>query len=496
MRPLRALPLTNLARAIPWRGFRLLRGCLPLVLVVMEFCWIYPWVLLLTGLFYGRAATPLLPAWLTLGLLLLGHQSQHMSRTTASLTRGRVAVVGSGLLIGLLAVKHTYYAGWALWQLGWLWELARAAHDALPAVAPPVIGALTAAVLWWRGVILGEREVTHAESEQAFHRGTGWSVAFVLLMAIYGDSPAFALTGPAVSYLLGFLALGLIGLAVARLVGIWEESHADDDQALAMNRHWLVLLVMLVGAMVLLAGALASVVNVDIWSHLGTVLEPLLPVVDAIFFVIFAIAGVFARAILYVLTHIRPIQGQVRPPGAGPFEDFLRRLQNLAVPEPVTSSARWGMVLAVVAILSLLIALAVVRARRSSRRPGDDERESVWSTRAALGDLAAALRSLWPSRRRLADQDDDSGVAAVRRLYRELLRLAAAGGFPRDSAQTPYEYLPQLGLWVPERNAECGIITEAYVRVRYTPHNPTPEEVTAVEAAVDGIRRQVSLQQS
>ncbi len=497
MNRLGVLRRTELRRLAPWRGFRLLRACLPLAAIVMEFCWAYPWVLLLTGVFYGRAPTPLLPAGSALALLLLGHLSVEVAaRIPQPLRRGRAGVVAVGLVAGALAVKHTYYPEFAVWQLGWVWALAQAAHDALPTVAPPVMGALTATALWWRGVVLGQREFTHAEIEFAFRRGVGWSVAFVLLFALYGESIGFSLTGPAISYLLGFLSLGLIVLAVARLVGIWEESHADEEQALAINRHWLLLLVILVGTMLLVGTLLSSLVSVDVWAHVYALLRPLAPVVEVLFLIIFAVAAVIARAILYVLERVRMVRPPMRPPVApDPFGDFLRRLQQIDLPAQVTTTARWGMVIAVVVILSLLVALAVIRARQRARRVDEDEHESVWSMRVALGSLGAAWRSLWKRHALRSGEQEAAGVSAIRELYRQLLRLGAEVGLPRFRYQTPYEYLPRLRARVPERDGELGTMTEAYVRVRYTPHLPDREEIAEVRAAFETIQRDLEASQ-
>ncbi len=481
----------ELSRRVPWRGFRLLRAVLPLAAIVMEFCWAYPWVLLLTGIFYGRAPTPLLPAWSALALLLLGHLTvQVAARTSQPLQRGRVGVIAVGLVAGLLTVKHAYYPGFAYWQVGWVGALLQAAHDALPVVAPPVLGALTATALWWRGVVLGEREFTHAEVDQAFRRGVAWSVAFVLLLALYGDSIVFSLTDPAVSYLLGFLSLGLMILAVARLVGIWEESQGDEEQALAMNRHWLLLLVILVGTMLLVATLLSSVVSVDLWSHLYALLRPLAPVVEFVFLIVFALAAIIARAILLVLSRFRALRPPMGPPVAtDPFGDFLRRLQQMELPAPITSGARWGMVIVVLTILTLLIALAVVRARRRARRLDGDERESVWSARAVLGDLGSAWRALWKRGSLQIREGENAGVGAIRELYRQLLRLGAELGLPRFRYQTPHEYLLRLRTRTPERGDELVTVTEAYVRVRYTPHTPDHEEIAEVRAALERIQR-------
>src|SRR5712692_1174411 len=49
----------------------LLRQLLPLTIVAIEFSWAYPWVLLLSGSFYGASAAPLLPPGSALVLLTL-----------------------------------------------------------------------------------------------------------------------------------------------------------------------------------------------------------------------------------------------------------------------------------------------------------------------------------------------------------------------------------------------------------------------------------------
>ncbi len=478
---------------MPLRGFRLLRACLPLAAVAMEFCWVYPWILLLTGLFYGRTPTPLLPAWAALGLLLGGHVAVRVATSsTQPLPWTRGGVVGAGVLAGLIAVKSTYYPGYAVWDLQWAWVLLRAAHDAFPVIVPSVIGALTATALWWRGVVLGEREFTHIELERAFRRGVAWSVAFVLLFALYSDSVGFSLTGPAATYLLGFLSLSLVALAVGRLVGIWEESQADEEQALAMNRHWLLLLVILVGLMFLAATLLSGLISVDFWSPLLALLRPLAPVVEFVFLIVFAVAAVIARAILFVLSQFRPIRPTVpRPPTeTDPLAALLRRIQELELPARLVSGARWGMVIAVVTLFIVLVAISVVRARRRKRRGDEDERESVWSTQALLVDLGAAWRALWGRPRSTGAPPEEEGSRAIRALYRELLRFGAHLGAPRLSHQTPHEYLPRIRDRVPERAPELETMTDAYVRVRYTPHSPTPEEIAEVRGALERIRTQ------
>src|SRR5207253_413359 len=222
-----------------------------------------------------------------------------MVRTVAArpwwLRNARALVAAAGVLSGMTAVRFAYYPGRGPLDVRWIGMLLMAAHDALPAITPQVLAALLATVLWWRGVVLGERESGYFEVERAFRRGIGWSVVFVILLALYGDSRGFAPAASAPAYLLAFFSLSLTTLAVTRLLMLWEETHADPAQALAANRHWLLLLLGVVGVIFLSAAGLATAVHVEVWSVLVRLLRPLAPVAEALFYVLCAPAGAEER---------------------------------------------------------------------------------------------------------------------------------------------------------------------------------------------------------
>ena len=476
----------------PPRGFGLLRAALPAGLVAIEFCWLYPWMLLLTGAFYGPNALPLLPPGPAFSLLLLGFLTVRAALARPwSLTAARTGVVAVGLATGLTAVKLTYYPQHAAWDLRWLAVLVRAAHDALPVVVPAVMASLLAALLWWRGIVLGEREFTHFEIERAFRRGVACTIVFMIFFVIYGDSRGFATATAAPAYLLGFFSLGLIMLAVTRLLSIWQESQADEAQALAANRHWLLLLIAVVGVILTGATLFSGVVNVQFRPTILRGLAPLAPVVEVLFLIAFSIALVIARGILYILSQLPQRFGQVeRPPEAGqPLEELLRDL-----PPGVVTTARWGMVVVVFGLLVLLIAIAVVRRRRRAKKPGEDERESVWSTPLLLAGLGQVWRNLWARLHAMPTGPEPESVSAIRAIYRELLRLGAGLGIARRLSETPYEYRPRLSAHLPGDAPDISSLTEAYVRVRYTPEAPSETEVAAAYEALARVRGSAGVQ--
>ena len=473
------------------RGFVLLRAALPVGLVAIEFCWLYPWLLLFTGAFYGPGTPPLLSAEPAFALLVLGFLTVRAALAGPwSLTATRTGVVAVGLATGLTAVKLTYYPQYAAWDLRWLGVLVRAVHDALPVVVPAVMASLLAALLWWRGIVLGEREFTHFEIERAFRRGVAWTIVFMIFFVIYGDSRGFGAATASPAYLLGFFSLGLIMLAVTRLLSIWQESQADEAQALAANRHWLLLLVAVVGVILTGATLFSGIVNLQFRPTILRGLAPLAPVVEFLFLIVFSIALVIARGILYVLSQFPRRFGQVeRLPDAGrPLEELLRDL-----PPGVVSGARWGMVAVVVGLLVLLIAVAVVRRRRRAKKPGDDERESVWSTPLLLAGLGQAWRSLWARLRAARTEPEPESVSAIRAIYRELLRCGVSLGIARRPSETPYEYRPRLSARLPDGTDDIDSLTEAYVLVRYAPDSPSEAEVEAARAALDRVETLTSV---
>ncbi len=467
----------------------ILRRALPLTLVALEFSWAYPWVLLLSGTFYGSPTIPLLPAGSVLALLAVGHLTVRAALARPwMLSTTRTVVVAAGCAVGLTAVKLAYYPQ-APWDARWIGALLVAAHDALPAITPPVVAALAATVLWWRGVVLGEREFGYFEVDRAFRRGIGWSVVFVFLLALYGDTRGFALAGPAPAYLLAFFSVGLSALAVTRLLALWEEGQADPAQALAANRHWLLMLLGVVGAIFSAAAMVAGLVHVEMRPVLGKLLHPLAPAAEFIFYVLFAVAMVVARLLVFVFARlpfrriVMPAPAAVAPPS---FRDLLKDL-----PPEVVSGARWGMVVLVVAVLVILVAVSIVRARRRARKKDDDERESVWSGEAVVGGLGSIWRRLW-ARSRTGPRADLPAVSAIRAIYREMLLVGEALTAPRAPHQTPHEYRPVLTARLPGCEVDIASLTEAYAHVRYASVLPDAAAIERAQAALDRIKASVS----
>jgi hypothetical protein len=66
--------------------------------------------------------------------------------------------------------------------------------------------------------------------------------------------------------------------------------------------------------------------------------------------------------------------------------------------------------------------------------------------------------------------------------YLSILRRAGQQGFPRQQAQTPYEYTATLDPHLPQAQEEMDVLTQAFVEARYSPHTIAPDWAGRVHA--------------
>ncbi|MFC2006972.1 DUF4129 domain-containing protein, partial [Chloroflexota bacterium] len=90
-------------------------------------------------------------------------------------------------------------------------------------------------------------------------------------------------------------------------------------------------------------------------------------------------------------------------------------------------------------------------------------------------------------RRKLAVSPSET--ASVRQIYLQLLLWASKSGWPRHFSQTPYEYLYVLHDLLPQSQPELRILTEGYVRARYSSWLPTEGELQYLKDSWNQLRQ-------
>ncbi len=464
---------------------------LPVTRAAMEFCWLYPWLVVIGGGLYGPTG-PLLSSGWALALLLGARVAlRPVVDRAGTLRRSRVLLIGGGLVLGLSAIHQQYYQQIPIWDPAWVGMLLRATHDTLPEVPKPVAAAFVATCLWWRGLALGGREVGAIEVDRAYKTGVGMVVLYLIAAAIYPDTRGFIAAGPELpGTMLAFFFLGLSALALARLAMIWDRGR-PEERSQVPGRAWLLLVVGVVGLILLTASTMAGLAAADVSRYFVVALRPLLPLVELVFIVLFFVASIIVRILIAILSRIP--RRDVAHPGQSPavFDELLRRLREIEMNPQVIEGARWGMVVALLALLIIGMAVTIVLMRRRGRKTDDDERESVWSTRAALAGLTDLLPRVG---RRLSPYDEGAvpEARAIRRVYRELLHVGAGLGTSRPVWATPREHDPSLRRILLHATSDVAGLTWAYERVRYGGWRPMPAEVRDAEAALERVKATVA----
>jgi len=218
-----------------------------------------------------------------------------------------------------------------------------------------------------------------------------------------------------------------------------------------------------------------------------------------------------------VINWLSVVAGWVFPtPGAAPSEpqitfrlscDFQPEDEGMMeFPEPVKGSAQpmapWAVWVVIAFILAVVIAGVIIATRRLRWRRASESSPlrietvaigiGLWTglldllrrIARALVDLVRRIgRLFWWRAFHIEDQ-----VTTVRAVYRGLLAWAARRGLPRIPSQTPLEYERVLGAAYPEVAGEIGLITGAYVEVRYGGVKVADDERKKVKGAWERMR--------
>ncbi|MBC8249557.1 MAG: DUF4129 domain-containing protein, partial [Anaerolineales bacterium] len=444
------------------------KEALYMTLAAAEMCWFTPWALVITH--RAEVAAPYGTA-LTLGILVLAvmYFSRIMDRLQLDLLYQRVILVIAVVITSALIMHFLLYPSYSLLDLDWL---GKAGGSLLYFYSLPPEAGVAAIVLflWWRGISIGQRNLTFQGVAFSFRLGILVLIFSTLLLSI---SVAYDST----VFILPFFFFSLMAVALAR---VEEVNQAKGGVGAPFNFTWLAILLGSIVVVLVTAWLISRVYSIEGFSQvlrwLQPVVNPLLRVVEYVFILLIRLLEPLLR------WFFRIFQGIVEnlPQNIEGLENF-GPLPTPDIPsaEP-TQPPRWLIDVSRYVCLSLtgagiLAALALTLRRRLERqRRGDEIRESLWSSAAFADGMLNSLRDGWDRLKDLAGLVGRFGpgmrlyaAVSIRKIYANMARLAERQGFPRQPAQTPYEYLPALGLAFPDCQTEAAAITEAYVKVHY-----------------------------
>ncbi|MFQ5813158.1 MAG: DUF4129 domain-containing protein, partial [Anaerolineae bacterium] len=346
---------------------------------------------------------------------------------------------------------------------------------------PPEVG-ISAIVLflWWRGISIGQRSLTFQGVAFSFRLG-------VLLLVVSTSLLSISATSNSTVFILPFFFFSLMAVALAR---VEEVNRAKGGVGAPFNVAWLAILIGTIAAVLITAWLVSRVYSIEgfaqIFRWLRPIFDPLLRVVEYVLTLLIRLLSPFLEWLFRILQeafagltqNVENFNLTPAPPLEFPEQEPIK------TPRLLMDALRY--VCLGLTGAGILAALALgLRRRLDRQRRGDEVRESLWSSAALTDGMLSSLRDGWDRLKDMAGLVGRFGpglrfyaAVSIRKIYANMARLAAKQGFPRQPAQTPYEYLPALGLAFPDCQAEATAITEAYVKVHY---GEVPENIRELQ---------------
>ena len=415
-------------------------------------CLLYPAAYLWGRLLRPRNLSPLKKLFLDLTAAALA----------AALTAGLVLLPPSALDLSLPLreiVGRAPLAGW-LMALGW------------------------AGFAWLRGWYLAGRKVDYRGLAGGFQMGLAVFLVALPFSGLLGTG-----TARIWALLSAFFAFGLGGLHLA------GRSRSGAQDRGAPNAPWLILALLALGAVLALGYAIWALVDRELVELL---ISPILWLWDRFSDLLALLARLLPRPKPVPLPdNWATIPHLAAPPFKGPPLDlaWLRKVAEFVF--IAATLAIVGMAL----FRSLTDLLKWLRRRFSGPAP---EAVTV-SDYGLLDDLKALFRALlsWFGRlfrRRRKGADELAGLSpearTVREIYRRFLLWGKSKGRPKGPSLTPHEYQALISLALPGREDDLGLLTEAYVLVRYGGTEPSPDLTALVRTAWKKIRASKPIEQT
>jgi len=439
------------------------RNILSLLLMGMEGCWLYALLFLVSGQVFEARVSVL---WL-LFIYPIAFVTTKLLQALPCPEVGKKAVSWfAWFLVMMLVVKFQLFSGLGWSDTTWLLALPRAVVQLVYTFRPELFILLSSVLLWWLGRRLACLRLDFAASVTEFQFGL-----VILLLALFVMS-ALGLDFSDHTFVIPvFVVLALLGMFVSRfgtrpgwLVQLWES-------------HSLGLLVASLGLIVVLGLVVAVVLTPNL--------------VHAIVVAVKWVWGLILWLMQFIADLLPAPSSAPPPPPVMPVPPGLLEPSEgsgaFTMPDVVRHSLRIGW-----SILASGIVLAFIWRVASDvfgwlrLRLGNKEGAEVEALQGAFGlDLSRFARYILDLLLRfklflvskLRKRPAASELGSVRQVYRQLLRWAAAAGYPRGISQTPYEYLHTLSELMPQARADLDFVTEEYVGARYGPLLPTDERL-------------------
>ncbi len=379
----------------------------------------------------------------------------------------------------LLILKIQLFGGLAWSDPNWLLALPQAIGQIIYLVfRPELLILVSTTIMWWLGRRLAYQRMSFAASVSEFQFGL-----VILLITFFVISQLKVDPADSVPITLIFFLFALLGISIA---------HAQEGTSWlsGMNQgHWAGLLLVSISLILILGLLISLVVNPDLLQLIVTALK----------WVWGLIWGVILKVMAFIAS-LFPTSGPAELPPAAPMPELepTPGANIFTIPEAVENGLRIGWTTLMIGFL--VFALWRISSqifgwlrRKLAGMAGAEYEPLPGAFRADfLGLLKRFFRLLrlrlsFHFRRKPSSMIPE--IASVRQIYRQLLHWVDTRGYPRQTSQTPHEYLYTLVALLPEAHLDLEFITRQYVGARYGTSSPTEDELRTLRQSWHRIKR-------
>lgn len=393
------------------------------------------------------------------------------------------AILLGGLGVALIIMMRTLlYDPSSLLDFGWIgefWVHLRSSGYPFWARDFSILGIVL--YLWWRGIRLLDR------SRDIDGVGLQFRLRALIFAPLVGYLASYRLEWSILPLIVLFCFSSLIIIILTRAEQI---EHQASGFSFPITPRWLGVITLAGVSIVGIGTLIASSVTTE--SILGppqtavqfaayTTFYTFINLVGPLFFVTFEwLSNILEIVLRPIAAMLANFQFEV----AGPANQALPEAELNDAPDflidmtALILNITAGLILVLIIGLIVFGLIASVRAARKLQQrpealspPGEAERQEEelgWWER---------LRNVMPRFR------EWRAAASIRRIYRQMVLAGTAAGYPRQTAETPYEYLRRLHQAFPHNVTEVSVITDAYVRVHYGEVPETRAELNEIYTA-------------
>lgn len=455
----------------------------------MECFWLYPWLIFIGKLpMFTVQKTPLTLLSLIFLLGVSFVTARFLQRRKWSLLWIQLSIMAISLVTIFLVVRIEYGAGFHLLSGQWFVSYGQVLLDTFSQRHPFLFALIAAFYLWWRGISLSRSTLYFEDIYKSFLIELATLVLLIIMWGIgFNTAPFQKLTSDIGIYIIGFFFFGLVSMALTNLRFILEKMKTKGETSNTFSRHWVSIILSVIGGIVLLGIGFASIFSAQFVTLLQRFISAISVAYEkVVYFILYAIGfvvqliGYIYQWIINLFKHEKPVE-PTQTADLGEPEKLKEMIKGSISPQ-VILIIKWTILVLVLIGVVFFISRAIMRNRARAKDELEEENESLWSWGGFKSDLKIFFEMIFQRFKRKtkpatvnaslnwqADEDIKRRLS-IREIYQRLLWQATRLRIPRESYETPFEYARRLGQAVPDGRGPLNEITRLYIDVRYGEH--------------------------